>query len=187
MTLPIRRFPHFLCPQQHANWWRALSVRDWRQYSIQMFGRSVLEPRLIDWVGDLSYCYSGRVLEPRAADSSLLGLIQRVSEWAGVDFNHCLMNYYRNGQDSMGWHRDDEPELGVNPTVASLSLGCERDFQFRRPGEPTQTIRLGQGELLIMDPPCQRDWQHQLPKRALSKCAVPRINLTFRCIQPSEA
>ena len=113
MTLPIRRFPNFLCPQQHADWWRALSVRDWRQYSIQMFGRSVIEPRLIDWVGDLSYCYSGRVLEPRAADSSLLDLIQRVSERAGVDFNHCLMNYYRNGQDSMGWHRDDEPELGL--------------------------------------------------------------------------
>ena len=187
MTLPIRRFPQFLTPVQQAFWWQHLSVRDWRQYSIQMFGRRVLEPRLIDWAGDLSYCYSGRVLEPRPIDSALFRLMQQISQLSGVEFNHCLMNYYRNGQDSMGWHRDDEPELGANPTIASLSLGCERDFQFRRPGHSTQSIRLGQGELLIMDPPCQREWQHQLPKRALSKCAEPRINLTFRRIRPSAA
>lgn len=177
---PIRRFPDFLSQAQADQWFDHLSQRDWRQYQIQMFGRWVNEPRLIDWAGPVAYVYSGRTLEPRPMSQALMDLTDQVSACAVIEFNHLLMNYYRNGQDSMGWHRDDEPELGPDPTIASLSLGCARDFQLRRPGDPTTTLTLGHGELLLMDPPCQSQWQHQLPKRALSRVATPRINLTFR-------
>lgn len=178
--LPIRRFPSFLTPDQADALFTALQSRPWRRYQIQMFGRWVDEPRLIDWCGELPYTYSRRVLEPRPFSPELADLTQQVSELAGEQFNHCLMNYYRDGQDSMGWHRDNEPELGPDPTVASLSLGCPRDFQLR--SSETHTLHLGHGELLIMDPPCQREYRHQLPKRSPSKVRDPRINLTFRRI-----
>jgi len=178
-TPPIRRFPDFLPAPLADAWFERLQNRDWRQYSIQMFGRKVQEPRLIDWCGDRPYIYSRRILEPRPVDADVLGLMKQVSHQAGVEFNHCLMNLYRDGADSMGWHRDDEPELGPNPTIASLSLGAARDFQMRGPDESRANLTLQHGELLIMDPPCQRDWRHQLPKRARANM---RINLTFRRI-----
>lgn len=178
--LPIRRFPEFLSPDQADHWFDALQSRDWRRYQIQMFGRLIDEPRLIDWCGDLPYVYSRRTLEPRPFSPDLLDLMQQVSDVAGETFNHCLMNYYRDGQDSMGWHRDDEPELGRTPTIASLSLGCVREFQLR--GAQTHRLMLGHGELLIMDPPCQRDYRHQLPKRSANTVRDARINLTFRRI-----
>ena len=180
MSPPIRRYPDFMSSTVADAWFERLQIRDWRGYQIKMFGRMVDEPRLIDWCGEHAYVYSRRVLEPRAVEPDLRGLMRQVSEQVGVEFNHCLMNYYRDGQDSMGWHCDDEPELGPDPVIASVSLGAERDFQFRvMTGEkrPSQTIRLKHGELLVMEAGCQAAWQHQLPKRAHS---APRINLTFR-------
>lgn len=173
---------NFLTAGQADALFDQLQTRNWQQYQIQMFGRWVQEPRLIDWAGGLPYVYSARTLEPRPLSSELQALMERVSRAAGVEFNHVLLNFYRDGQDSMGWHRDNEPELGASPTVGSLSLGCSRDFQLRRPGGALHTLHLAHGELLIMDPPCQSQWQHQLPKRALSRVSEPRINLTFRRI-----
>jgi alkylated DNA repair dioxygenase AlkB len=101
----------------------------------------------------------------------------------GVRFNSLLLNRYRNGADRMGWHADDEPELDDQAPIASLSLGVARDLRFRhRHGvEPSFAVRLEDGDLLLMDPPTQRHWQHALPPRA--RVVAERLNLTFRVIR----
>ncbi|QGG79682.1 alpha-ketoglutarate-dependent dioxygenase AlkB [Litorivicinus lipolyticus] len=163
---------------------RLLAEGNWRQYQLNLYGRTVTEPRLIDWAGAVTYRYSGRVLEPRPLSPLLCSLREQVERTLGMRFNHVLINRYRDGNDYMGWHRDNEPELGSDPTIASLSLGQARPFQMRTLAktDPHEWL-LESGSLFVMQPGCQRYWQHQLPKRALSRIPGERINLTFRQVQ----
>lgn len=149
---------------------------DWRQETIRVFGRAVLVPRLTAWYGTEPYTYSG--IRHEAAAPPLL--IEKLRERIGGDFNSVLCNLYRSGRDSVGWHSDDEPELGPEPRIASLSYGAKRDFLMRDKltGRKLK-LALGDGDLLVMGGTCQQEWEHSVPKRA---AAGERINLTFRRI-----
>lgn len=146
-----------------------------------LFGREVLQPRLACWYGDHAYSYSGIRLEPRAWTDRLRCLRERCSVDSGVEFNSCLVNLYRDGRDSMGWHADDEPELGREPVIASLSLGDTRVFRMRHKETKTVVeIPLEHGSLLVMSGLMQQCWVHEIPKT--KKPVGQRINLTFRVI-----
>ena len=157
---------------------------DWQQETLFLYGRSVQVPRLVAWYGDAqaSYRYSGKAHDPLPWTSELLELRAMLKSRLKVEFNAVLLNLYRNGHDSMSWHADDEPELGEQPVIASVSLGAERDFQFRNRHDPSlkNSLSLPNGSLLVMHNDCQRNWQHQLPKR--KRCSEARVNLTFRKI-----
>lgn len=154
----------------------------WRQDQIQIFGRQVAIPRLQAWYGDsgLDYRYSGLTLRALPWPSILLELKQQIEVFSGYRFNAVLANLYRNGRDSVGWHADDEPELGINPVIASLSLGQPRPFQLRHrhDNQRKHQLELASGSLLLMSGALQHHWHHCLPKRP--KLHQPRINLTFR-------
>ncbi|MFZ9167627.1 alpha-ketoglutarate-dependent dioxygenase AlkB family protein [Vulcanococcus sp.] len=158
----------------------------WQQPLVTVYGRQHLTPRLSCWVADpgCSYRYSGQVQEITPWTPLLSELRDRLEQQLGVRFNSLLLNRYRSGADRMGWHSDDEPELDNHAPIASLSLGVARDLRFRpRHGsEPAFAVGLDDGDLLVMDPPTQRHWQHALPARA--RVMTERINLTFRVIQP---
>ncbi|RZZ89449.1 alpha-ketoglutarate-dependent dioxygenase AlkB [Pseudoxanthomonas winnipegensis] len=170
---------HVLC--------ETLSVQTpWSIHRIRLFGRWVDSPRLSCWIGDPQavYRYSGQTFAPHPWTQGLAALRDRLREELGVPFNSVLANLYRDGRDAMGWHSDDEPELGAEPVIASLSLGAARRFVLRRRDDHAvkQTLVLAPGSLLVMRGPCQREWQHALPRTA--KPVGPRLNLTFRHIQP---
>jgi len=158
----------------------------WRQESIIIFGRSVLTPRLTAWYGDAGavYKYSGVSFDPLPWTDELLYIRAKTEELAGTTFNSVLINLYRDGSDSMGWHSDDEPELGRNPIIASVNLGEARRFDLRlkKDHHVKQQILLEGGSVLVMKGDLQHHWQHQVAKSA--KIKNPRINLTFRTIKP---
>ena len=185
--------PDFL-PADEAN---ALLVQlttevAWEQRNIRIFGRELPQPRLTAWYGDpgARYTYSGLAWEPCSWTPTLLALRQRVEKDTGAPFNSVLLNYYRNGHDSMEWHSDDEPELGDSPVIASVSLGATRRFRLRprrtQPlagtAHPPFGLDLPSGSLLLMRGTTQQEWQHALPKTA--RPVGPRLNLTFRWVQP---
>ena len=157
----------------------------WEQRSIRMFGRLLPQPRLTAWYGDpeARYTYSGLHWQPRPWTPTLQALRQQIEAATGASFNSVLLNLYRHGHDSMGWHADDEPELGPAPTIASLSLGATRRFRLRpRPGlaHAPFGLDLPAGSLLLMSGSSQAQWQHALPKTA--RPVSPRLNLTFRWV-----
>lgn len=160
-----------------------LSTLPWTNRQIRMFGREVPEPRLSAWHGDPGTCYtySGLTLEPAPWTSELVQIRDRCSELSGARFNSVLANYYRNGRDTMGWHSDDEPELGPAPVIASVSLGATRRFDLRhRATGATVQVHLGPGDVLIMSAASQQAWMHRIPRQL--RIHGPRINLTFRWI-----
>ena len=166
----------------------------WQQPEVTVYGKRHPTPRLTCWVADagINYRYSGFSQSVTAWTPELRDLRDRLEQQLGVRFNSLLLNRYRTGADRMGWHADDEPELDDQAPIASLSLGISRTLRFRpRPGdpiahgEPAIAIDLADGDLLLMDPPSQRHWQHALPQRL--RLMGERINLTFRRIQPSTA
>ena len=163
----------------------------WEQRNIRNFGQEIPQPRLTAWYGDPAarYTYSGLAWEPRPWTPALLALRQRVETATGARFNSVLLNLYRDGRDSMGWHADDEPELGPAPAIASLSLGAPRRFRLRPsrtgPTHPPLSLDLPSGSLLLMRGPTQQYWQHALPKTA--RPIGPRLNLTFRWVTPAAA
>ena len=153
----------------------------WEQREIVLFGRRVLQPRLIAWAGSLGYRYSGQTLEPRVATPTTAALLARVVEHARVPFNHVLVNRYRDGADSIGLHADDEPELGRDPVVATLSFGATRRFVLkprRAQLGPSHALDVEHGSLLVMGGTCQRHYVHGVPREA--RAAGERISLTFR-------
>jgi alkylated DNA repair dioxygenase AlkB len=153
----------------------------WEARNIVLFGKEVPQPRLACWYGDLAYSYSGITLDPRPMTPTLLEIKQRCEQAASARFNSVLVNLYRDGQDSMGLHADDEPELGVEPIIASVSFGGERNFRLRhRQSKDLQQISLATGSLLVMSGLSQECWMHDVPKT--KKFVEPRINLTFRYI-----
>ncbi|HEX8425828.1 alpha-ketoglutarate-dependent dioxygenase AlkB family protein [Hymenobacter sp.] len=180
--------PHFLAPNVAADLFKELSdIIAWRHEPIKLFGKEVMQPRLTAWHGDPTarYSYSGLALEPQPWTPALQQLRQQVQDATNAHFNSVLLNLYRTGQDSMGWHADDEPALGPAPIIASLSLGATRRFRLR-PRNPSQVLHapisldLSGGSLLLMRAPTQQYWLHAVPKTARS--SAPRLNLTFRLI-----
>ncbi|TRW49300.1 alpha-ketoglutarate-dependent dioxygenase AlkB [Aliidiomarina halalkaliphila] len=155
----------------------------WEQGEVKLFGKSHRIPRLQSWHGDpgVRYTYSNVELQAQGWSPALLELREKL---LALDLtpNAVLANYYRDGMDSMGWHRDNEKELGARPVIASVSLGAERDFILRhRATQQREVLRLAHGSLLIMAGDTQHYWEHALPKRA--RVSRPRINLTFRTIR----
>ena len=160
----------------------------WETHRIRMFGRAVDSPRLSCWIGDpgASYVYSRTRFAPRPWPAALQALRSRIDAAAGVAMNSVLANLYRDGRDAMGWHSDDEPELGPRPVIASLSLGGTRRFLLRHRRDPGQrlALELPHGSLLLMSADTQAHWRHALPRTARPVAA--RINLTFRRILPCQ-
>lgn len=155
----------------------------WEQREIQVPGRKIPLPRLTAWYGDpgKTYRYSGMTHDARPWASSLMMIKERLEAITDVQFNSALLNLYRNEQDSVSWHSDDEPELG--PIIASVSFGAARIFQFKHKldSKLRYTIELTSGSLLLMRGTTQKFWKHQIPK-AKDPCGA-RINLTFRVIE----
>ncbi|WP_028916504.1 alpha-ketoglutarate-dependent dioxygenase AlkB [Pseudoxanthomonas sp. J35] len=158
----------------------------WEVHHVRLFGRELPSPRLSCWIGDADavYRYSGSRFVPHPWTPALAGLRARLQEELGAPFNSVLANLYRSGADSMGWHSDDEPELGPRPLIASLSLGATRRFLLRRRDDASTRIalELEPGSLLLMEGQTQRHWKHALPRTA--RPLGPRINLTFRQVDP---
>jgi len=162
---------------------RIKDVLNFTQQEITIFGQQRLQPRLQAWHGDASYSYSGLTLPPQPWTKSLLLLKDMCEGASSHNFNSVLVNLYRNGDDSMGWHADDEPELGSNPTIASISLGETRSFHLKHIHSKEKIkIELESGSLLIMTHSTQHFWQHSLPKTRKTK--AERINLTYRYVYP---
>ena len=160
----------------------------WEEREIRIFGRRMLQPRLVSYYGDpgASYCYSGELFHPRPWTATLDTVRRQVEILVGSSFNAVLCNLYRTGADSMGWHSDDEAELGERPVIASLSLGATRRLLFRsrdpEKREGSRGLDLQSGSLLVMAGSMQQLYQHQIPKVKASSGVEPRINLTFRKI-----
>jgi alkylated DNA repair dioxygenase AlkB len=174
----VTLFPGWL-PDATAVFERLQREIAWEQHEITLFGRTVPTPRLTAWTADRAYAYSGVVNEPKPWTPSLAVIRQRVSEEVGCEFNSCLANLYRDGSDSMGYHSDDEPELGERPTIVSVSLGARRTFTLRhRVTRERWSWRLGEGDLLVMRDESQSDYAHAVPKTM--RQVGPRMNLTFR-------
>jgi alkylated DNA repair dioxygenase AlkB len=155
----------------------------WKPDEVIMFGKKIITKREMAWYGNegMEYRYSGITRKPLIWIAPLLEIKKRVEAKTGAEFNSCLLNLYHDGSESMGWHSDDEPELGPEPIIASVSLGAERKFSFkhRKTGE-TVSLILANGSLLLMQGKTQAAWVHALAKSTRVK--EPRINLTFRRI-----
>jgi len=157
----------------------------WEQYQITIFGKTMNQPRLTALYGDdcITYSYSGLQLKAIPWNEDLMLIKSRIEKISNETFSCVLLNYYRDGRDSMGWHADNEKELGKNPVIASVSFGTTRPFQLKHNNRKDLNkveIELSDGSLLLMKGTTQHHWKHQIPKSA--KPIAPRINLTFRLI-----
>ena len=178
--------PRFIL-HHHAIYGALAAQLDWREESIMMFGRRVKVPRLCTWCGDegVVYRYSHTVHRATGWAPFVESIRDDLQACLNTRFNFVLGNLYRDGKDAMGWHADDEPELGNEPCIASLSFGASRRFDLRaRDGSGRRaSVILEPGSLLLMQGRSQRDSQHALPR---TKATIgPRINLTFRRVEPS--
>jgi len=167
-----------------------LATTPWSQRTLRVAGLTMPLPRLTAWVGDPGavYAYSGIREVPLPWTPMLADLRHRCGTACGTPFNSVLLNYYRDGRDQVGWHADDELELGPAPVIASVSLGAPRVFALKPRGlASARPVRLSllPGSLLVMRGTTQTHWLHSLP--ADRTCQAPRINLTFRWISPMEA
>ncbi len=160
---------------------RLIAETDWRAEHINLWGKSFLQPRLSAWQGTARYRYSGLTLEPMPFSALVLEIKAAVEAVCGHAFNSVLLNYYRDGRDSMGMHSDDEPELGPEPVIASVSFGATRTFVLKhKRSKAVLKLDLHSGSLLLMSGQTQRHWQHGINK--LTRPCGPRVNLTFRNI-----
>jgi alkylated DNA repair dioxygenase AlkB len=173
----------YLPPEADELYSSLLNGLSWQEEEILIFGKWVKVPRSMCWYGDTKahYEYSGVNHIPLPWTSELQRIREKIERQCGCHFNSVLANLYRDGKDSMGCHADDEKELGINPTIASLSLGDERQFKMHhKKTKRSLTINLQHGDLLVMGGTCQHYWLHSVPKTRTPK--TPRINLTFRKI-----
>jgi len=160
---------------------RLLDETEWKAETIFLFGREVLQPRLSAWYGEKSYTYSGRRFDPLPFTPLQLAIRHAVEEATGKRFNSVLLNYYRDGNDSMGFHSDDERELGREPAIASVTFGDTRTFILKHKQQPkTLKLDLTDGSLLLMSGKLQNCWRHGINKERTPR--GPRVNLTFRHI-----
>jgi len=160
---------------------------DWQQEDILIFGERKRVPRLVAWHGEpgTAYTYSGTAHEPLPWTPELLRVRHRAEELTGRSYNSVLLNLYRDGRDGMGWHADDEPGLGREPAIASVSLGATRRFKLRhrRSRSAAGTLDLAHGDLLLMAGATQHHYVHAVPKTA--RPVGERVNLTFRRVRTS--
>lgn len=160
---------------------RLIAETAWREETVVVYGKRHLQPRLSAWHGDAAYAYSGLRLEPLPFTPLLDILRGAVQAATGHTFNSVLLNYYRNERDSMGMHSDDEPELGPQPAIASLSLGQARTFILKHKyNKKTVRLELTDGSLLLMAGETQKYWLHGINK--MTRTLQARVNLTFRKI-----
>jgi alkylated DNA repair dioxygenase AlkB len=151
----------------------------WEEQQFTIFGRQTPMPRLIAMYGPVGYRYSGVVHPPQALTARLEAIRAEVEAATGLEFNSVLANLYRDGRDSVGWHRDGDYEHGGRAAIASVSFGAVRRFELRdRAGRPAAGIDLEPGSLLVMDAGAVAHWSHRVPKTA--RPVGPRVNLTFR-------
>lgn len=180
-----------------ANWLNSADARvwlhrlqddaTWEQPVVRVYGRDHVVPRLTAFMAakGINYRYSGVSHRGEGLPDWFYPLLKRVNTACKENFNGCLLNLYRNGNDHMGWHADNEAEIEPNTQIASLSLGATRDFCLKHRHQPLrEVLHLQGGDLLIMQPQCQQDWLHALPSR--KRVDQPRINLTFRCFIKSQ-
>lgn len=181
----LQHYPDFLTAQTAQRMFQRLrSQVSWQSERIKVYGQWHQIPRLQAWYGDSqsSYSYSGKTLQPQPLTEELEALKKACSKIAKIEFNSVLANLYRNGDDSMGLHSDDEPELGYQPVIASVTLGATRRFDLLHKKHPCKLqLFLQSGSLLIMKGDTQKYWQHGI---ARTKQPVgERINLTFRRVK----
>ena len=187
-TEQLQYHPLLFDPKEQSLLMNALQEEiPWKQEHIKLFGKTHPTPRLTAWHGDTHcvYKYSGVVNQPFPWTPSLITIKTRIESLSnGATFNCVLLNFYRDGSDKMGWHSDDEKELGPNPSIASVSFGATRRFDFKHKTEANNkfSIHLESGSLLLMQGDIQHHWLHQIP--AQKRIQEPRINLTFRYIPP---
>ncbi|MFC3609285.1 alpha-ketoglutarate-dependent dioxygenase AlkB family protein [Stutzerimonas tarimensis] len=186
----LRYLPYWVEPGVADSWLaRLLEETPFEQPRVRLFGREHPVPRQVAWYGDpqARYRYSGLLHQPLRWTSLLAEIRTLLQAETGQPFNGVLLNLYRDGNDAMGWHSDDEPELGTEPVIASLSLGAPRRLDFRRKGTTRigHSLTLGHGSLLVMSGSTQHHWQHQIARAR--RTSAPRLNLTFRLIEPSRA
>ena len=181
----LRYYQRFLSVDR-ANYYfkNFLETIPWQQEDVKVFGKVYAQPRLTSLHSDSlsSYTYSGLTLQPNPMTKTLFELLKLIQTVCQHDFNCVLLNLYRNGSDSNGWHADNEKELGKYPKIASFSLGAARFFHFkhRKIKEQRYKMELHHGSLLLMEGEMQKYWLHQIPKT--KRQLEPRINLTFRKI-----
>lgn len=175
----------FLDPKSADQYFKVfLEELSLQQHDITIFGKKIPQPRLtaLYAVNDAPYSYSNLTLIPKKFTPELLEIQHKLKVQTEKEFTHCLVNFYRDGNDSMGWHSDDENTLGIDPVIASVSFGGVRNFQLKHKKIKDQRFKLDleHGSLLLMAGSTQHYWKHQLPKT--KKQVGPRINLTFRTI-----
>jgi alkylated DNA repair dioxygenase AlkB len=181
----VRYFPSFFSSEEATTFFQILqNETEWQQDDIKLFGKTYQQPRLTSLYGTNSkpYSYSGITMFPKPFTSTIKQIQTKIETVCKAEFTTVLLNLYRDGNDSNGWHSDDEKELGTNPVIASVSFGVERVFHFRNKKEKNLrfNLNLQHGSLLLMQGATQHHWQHQLPKS--KKTQTPRINLTFRIL-----
>jgi alkylated DNA repair dioxygenase AlkB len=182
----ISYYPNFLSISDADYYFQTLKEHiPWQQDDITVFGKTYPQPRLTALYANNKkpYSYSNITMHPHLFTSELELIKKKVEEVAGVYFTTCLLNLYRTGQDSNGWHADNEKELGKNPIIASVSLGAERFFHLKHTSNPDlkNKLLLEHGSLLLMQGETQHFWKHQIAKT--KKQIGERINLTFRIIK----
>ena len=187
MTIPIEdgelsMLPQLPMPIDNAEILaRLVAETPWRADTVVVYGKRHLQPRLTAWYGEAGYTYSGLTLHPLPLTPLLAQLRAAVERATGRRYNSVLLNYYRDGADSMGMHSDDEPELGPEPVIASVSYGATRTFTLRhKRSKRTVKLDLTDGCLLLMAGALQAHWQHGINKTG--KLVGPRLNLTFRFV-----
>lgn len=180
----VRYWGLVFTPEEAAHWFNCLrDTIEWKRDEVKLYGKTYVTDREVAWYGDegKNYRYSGSIKKALPWTEGLTELKLIAERLTGATYNSCLLNYYHNGAEGMGWHSDDEPELGTEPCIASFSFGAERPLQFKH---KTKDIKaeclLEDGSLLLMAGKTQQYWKHCLPKRL--KIKQPRINLTFRRI-----
>jgi alkylated DNA repair dioxygenase AlkB len=177
-------YPALFSPKE-SEWYfnNLMKECNWHSAPIVLFGKQIMQPRLIAWHADqgVNLRYSGSSMDAHPFTPTLLIIKNRIERLTGMQANGVLANLYRNGADSMGWHADDERELGPSPVIPSLSFGAERLFRFRHKTDNSlgvYSLRLSSGSMLLMQGQTQQFYKHELPK---TKAPIgPRINLTFR-------
>jgi alkylated DNA repair dioxygenase AlkB len=182
----IEYYPNFFSEEQaNVLFEKLLTETSWQQDNITVYGKTYPQPRLTALFGNegMPYSYSNITMHPQPWNEILLQMKLKIAKVTQCDFTTVLLNRYRNGQDSNGWHADNEKELGTNPVIASISLGAARAFHLQHNSikEARLKLTLEHGSLLLMKGTTQHYWKHQIPKTA--KTVDQRINLTFRTIK----
>jgi len=182
----IQYYPSFFSSEESSAYFKILmNETPWQQDDIKLFGKTYAQPRLTALYGENEkpYGYSGITMLPKPFSKTLLEIKEKIETVIPASFTTVLLNLYRDGSDSNGWHSDDEKELGRNPVIASVSFGTPRVFQLKHKKDKTlkHKILLEDGSLLLMQGTTQELWKHQIAKS--KKVVAPRINLTFRIIK----